>query len=77
LRTGSGRGEGVGLAAALRAPFGPAATVRTGPYAGQQFWGRPRFPAYRADGRYWQDIGSPEKLEAARKRLAGLGSNDQ
>jgi NDP-sugar pyrophosphorylase family protein len=27
--------------------------------------------AYRADGRYWQDIGSPEKLEEARKREAG------
>ncbi len=30
-----------------------------------------RIVAYRADGRYWQDIGSPEKLEAARKRTAG------
>ena len=30
-----------------------------------------RIAAYRADGRYWQDIGSPEKLEAARKRAAG------
>ena len=30
-----------------------------------------RILAYRADGSYWQDIGSPEKLEAARKRAAG------
>jgi NDP-sugar pyrophosphorylase family protein len=30
-----------------------------------------RIVAYRADGRYWQDIGSPEKLEQARKRAAG------
>ena len=30
-----------------------------------------RIVAHRADGRYWQDIGSPEKLEAARKRAAG------
>jgi NDP-sugar pyrophosphorylase family protein len=30
-----------------------------------------RIVAYRADGRYWQDIGSPEKLEEARKRAAG------
>jgi NDP-sugar pyrophosphorylase family protein len=30
-----------------------------------------RIAAYRADGRYWQDIGSPEKLEAARKHAAG------
>ncbi|MBI2000926.1 MAG: nucleotidyltransferase family protein [candidate division NC10 bacterium] len=30
-----------------------------------------RIVACRADGRYWQDIGSPEKLEAARKRAAG------
>ncbi len=30
-----------------------------------------RIVAYRADGKYWQDIGSPEKLEAARKRAAG------
>jgi NDP-sugar pyrophosphorylase family protein len=30
-----------------------------------------RIVAYRADGRYWQDIGSPEKLEAARRRAAG------
>jgi NDP-sugar pyrophosphorylase family protein len=29
-----------------------------------------RIVAYRADGSYWQDIGSPEKLEAARKRMA-------
>jgi NDP-sugar pyrophosphorylase family protein len=29
-----------------------------------------RIVAYRADGRHWQDIGSPEKLEAARKRAA-------
>jgi NDP-sugar pyrophosphorylase family protein len=36
-----------------------------------------RIVAYRADGRYWQDIGSPEKLEAARKRLAGPRSNNQ
>jgi NDP-sugar pyrophosphorylase family protein len=27
--------------------------------------------AYRADGSFWQDIGSPEKLKAARKRAAG------
>ncbi len=27
-----------------------------------------RIVAYRADERYWQDIGSPEKLEAARRR---------
>ena len=27
--------------------------------------------AYRADGRYWQDIGSPGQLEEARKREAG------
>ena len=27
-----------------------------------------RIVAYRADGSYWQDIGSPEKLERARKR---------
>ena len=26
-----------------------------------------RIVAYRADGRYWQDIGSPQKLEAARQ----------
>ena len=31
-----------------------------------------RIVAYRADGRYWQDIGSPEKLEQARKRAAPL-----
>jgi NDP-sugar pyrophosphorylase family protein len=30
-----------------------------------------RIVAYRADGRYWQDIGSMEKLEAARKHAAG------
>ncbi len=30
-----------------------------------------RIVAYRSDGRYWQDIGSPEKLKAARKRAAG------
>jgi len=30
-----------------------------------------RIIAYRADGCYWQDIGSPEKLEAARHRAAG------
>jgi NDP-sugar pyrophosphorylase family protein len=30
-----------------------------------------RIVAQRADGRYWQDIGSPEKLEAARIRAAG------
>ncbi len=29
-----------------------------------------RIVAYRADGRYWQDIGSPEKLGEARKRTA-------
>lgn len=33
-----------------------------------------RIVAYRADGRYWQDIGSPEKLAAARKRATGLGA---
>ena len=27
--------------------------------------------AYRADGSYWQDIGSPQKLEAARQHAAG------
>jgi NDP-sugar pyrophosphorylase family protein len=26
--------------------------------------------AYRADGQHWQDIGSAEKLEAARHRIA-------
>jgi NDP-sugar pyrophosphorylase family protein len=31
-----------------------------------------RIVAYRADGRYWQDIGSPEKLEQARKRAVPL-----
>ncbi len=30
-----------------------------------------RIIAYRADGRYWQDIGSPKKLEQARRRAAG------
>ncbi len=30
-----------------------------------------RIAAYRADGRYWQDIGSRETLEAARRRAAG------
>jgi NDP-sugar pyrophosphorylase family protein len=35
--------------------------------AGEGEW----IAAYRADGRYWQDIGSPEKLEAARKHAAG------
>ena len=30
-----------------------------------------RIIAYRADGRYWQDIGSPGQLEEARKRAAG------
>ena len=30
-----------------------------------------RIVAYRADGCYWQDIGSPEKLEETRKRGAG------
>lgn len=30
-----------------------------------------RIAAYRADGSYWQDIGSPEKLAAARQRAAG------
>jgi NDP-sugar pyrophosphorylase family protein len=29
-----------------------------------------RIIAYRADGCYWQDIGSPENLEAARRRAA-------
>ena len=32
-----------------------------------------RIVAYRADGCYWQDIGSPEKLEETRKRGAGEG----
>lgn len=31
-----------------------------------------RIVAYRADGRYWQDIGSPEKLEEARLQAASL-----
>jgi len=31
-----------------------------------------RIVAYRADGRYWQDVGSPEKLEQARKHTAPL-----
>jgi NDP-sugar pyrophosphorylase family protein len=31
-----------------------------------------RIIAYRADGSYWQDTGSPERLEAARRR-AGAG----
>jgi len=30
-----------------------------------------RVVAYRADGRYWEDIGSPETLEEARKRAVG------
>ncbi len=30
-----------------------------------------RIVAYRATGRYWQDIGSPEKLKAARERATG------
>lgn len=30
-----------------------------------------KIAAYRADGSYWQDIGSPQKLEAARRRAAG------
>lgn len=30
-----------------------------------------RIAAYRADGVYWQDIGSPATLEAARQRAAG------
>jgi NDP-sugar pyrophosphorylase family protein len=33
-----------------------------------------RIVAYRADGRYWQDIGSPEKLEEARRRSAARAS---
>lgn len=33
--------------------------------------------ACRADGRYWLDVGSPEKLEAARKRAAGGTGMDQ
>jgi NDP-sugar pyrophosphorylase family protein len=33
-----------------------------------------RIVAYRADGRYWQDIGSVEKLEKARKHAAGSRS---
>jgi NDP-sugar pyrophosphorylase family protein len=35
-----------------------------------------RIVACRADGRYWQDIGSPEKLEAARKHAAGADSTE-
>jgi len=35
-----------------------------------------RIVAYRADGRYWQDIGSPEKLEQARTRAAGVDSTE-
>jgi NDP-sugar pyrophosphorylase family protein len=31
-----------------------------------------RIVAYRADGRSWHDIGSPETLERARKSVAGL-----
>jgi NDP-sugar pyrophosphorylase family protein len=31
-----------------------------------------RIVACRADGRYWQDIGSLAKLEQARRRAAGL-----
>jgi NDP-sugar pyrophosphorylase family protein len=30
-----------------------------------------RVLAFRADGQYWQDIGSAEKLECARKRASG------
>ena len=30
-----------------------------------------RIIAYRTDGSYWQDIGSPERLEEARKEAAG------
>jgi NDP-sugar pyrophosphorylase family protein len=30
--------------------------------------------AYRADGAYWQDIGSPEKLERARRGAAELSA---
>ena len=30
-----------------------------------------KIAAYRTDGRYWQDVGSPQKLEAARRRAAG------
>jgi NDP-sugar pyrophosphorylase family protein len=33
-----------------------------------------RIVACRADGSYWQDIGSPEKLEEARRRAAGSDS---
>jgi NDP-sugar pyrophosphorylase family protein len=33
---------------------------------------RERIVAYRADGRYWQDIGSVEKLEEARRYRAGM-----
>ncbi|MCX5733416.1 MAG: hypothetical protein NTW68_03690, partial [candidate division NC10 bacterium] len=32
---------------------------------------REKIAAYRADGSYWQDIGSSEKLAAARRRAAG------
>jgi len=35
-----------------------------------------RIVACRADGRYWQDIGSPEKLEQARTRAAGADSTE-
>ena len=30
-----------------------------------------KIAAYRADGNYWQDVGSPQKLEAARQHAAG------
>ena len=33
--------------------------------------------AYRADGCYWQDIGSPQNLEAARQRAASLLSESR
>jgi N-acetyl-alpha-D-muramate 1-phosphate uridylyltransferase len=34
-----------------------------------------RIVAYRADGIYWQDVGSPEKLAAARVRIASHGES--
>jgi NDP-sugar pyrophosphorylase family protein len=36
-----------------------------------------RIIAYRADGCYWQDIGSPENLEAARRRAASPPSESR
>ncbi len=34
-----------------------------------------RIVAYRADGRYWQDIGTPAKLAEARRRAEGPGGS--